>query len=42
MKTKERLTKVIEVLSAPESSDEIWWSIGELETLIKELEEASK
>jgi hypothetical protein len=42
MTPKERVAKVIEVLSAPESSDEIWWSIGELETLMKELEEASK
>jgi hypothetical protein len=36
MNSNERLMKVIEVLKAPESSDEIWWAVGELETLAKD------
>jgi hypothetical protein len=35
--TQDRLMKVIEVLKAPESSDEIWWAVGELEALVKDL-----
>ena len=35
--TQDRLMKVIEILKTPESSDEIWWCIGELETLVKDL-----
>ena len=34
--TQDRLMKVIEILKAPESSDEIWWAVGELETLAKD------
>jgi hypothetical protein len=37
MNANERLMKVIEILKAPESSDEIWWAVGELETLAKDL-----
>lgn len=35
---KGRLLKVIEILSTPEDSDEIWWCVGELETIVKEIE----
>lgn len=34
---KGRLLKVIEILSTPEDSDEIWWCVGELETIVKEI-----
>jgi hypothetical protein len=32
-----KLMKVIEILETPESSDEIAWCIGELETIVKDL-----
>jgi hypothetical protein len=32
-----KLMKVIEILESPESSDEIQWCIGELETIVKDL-----
>jgi hypothetical protein len=32
-----KLMKVIKVLESPESSDEIYWCIGELETIVKDL-----
>lgn len=32
-----KLMKVIEILETPESSDEIYWCIGELETIVKDL-----
>jgi len=32
-----KLMKVIEILESPESSDEIAWCIGELETIVKDL-----
>ena len=34
---KEKILKVIEILSTPEDSDEIWWCIGQLEDIVKEL-----
>jgi hypothetical protein len=34
---KEKLIKVIEILSAPEDSDEIWFCVGQLEDIVKEL-----
>ena len=39
---QDRLMKVIEILKTPESSDEIWWCIGELETLIKDINSERK
>ena len=32
-----KLMKVIEILESPESSDEIAWCIGELESIVKDL-----
>ena len=32
-----KLMKVIKVLNSPESSDEIFWCIGELESIVKDL-----
>jgi hypothetical protein len=32
-----KLMKVIEILETPESSDEIFWCIGELESIVKDL-----
>ena len=32
-----KLMKVIEILETPESSEEIAWCIGELETIVKDL-----
>ena len=38
MESKEiynKLAKVIEILESPESSDEIYWCVGELESIMK-------
>lgn len=32
----DKLMKVIEILKTPESSDDIWWCVGELETIVKD------
>jgi hypothetical protein len=32
-----KLMKVIEILESPESNDEIYWCIGELESIVKDL-----
>jgi hypothetical protein len=37
---KERLMKVIEILSTPEDSNEVWWCVGELEDIVKQLNES--
>lgn len=38
---KERLNKVVEILSSPQDSDEVWWCVGELERIVEELEVSS-
>ena len=30
-----KLRKIVDVLSSPQDSDEIWWAIGEIESIIK-------
>ena len=39
---KDKLVKVIEILSTPEDSDEIWFCVGQLEEIVKELNAKNK
>jgi len=41
-KIKKNLTTAVEILKAPEDSDEVWWCIGQIEDAIKYLEKAQK
>ena len=39
---KDTLMKVIEILSTPEDSDEIWYCVGQLEDIVKQLNAKNK
>ena len=37
MTLKGRLVRVIEILSTPQDSDDIWYCVGQLEAIVKEI-----